>query len=77
MIEIKGNEFYTASDLIEILKIKYPSIIKILKKKKCAKYKGMYIISKEETEELKKRNQRINKLTFEEKMKQKISKNKN
>ncbi len=52
MINIKGIEYYTAKDAMQILKMKYSSVIFLLRSNNISKYKKKYIITKEEMEKL-------------------------
>lgn len=52
MINIKGIEYYTAKDATQILKMKYSSVIFLLRSNNISKYKKKYIITKEEMEKL-------------------------
>lgn len=52
MINIKGIEYYTAEDAMQILNMKYSSVIFLLRSNNISKYKKKYIITKEEMEKL-------------------------
>lgn len=67
MININGNEFYTAEDAIKILDMKYSSVIYLLRNYNIPKYKNKYYLTKEQMEEIRNRkNQRLKSIFFDE-----------
>lgn len=67
MININGNEFYTAEDAIKILDMKYSSVIFLFRENNIPKYKNKYYLTKEQMEILKNRkNQRLKSIFFDE-----------
>lgn len=67
MININGNEFYTAEDAIKILDMKYSSVIYLLRNYNIPKYKNKYYLTKEQMEEiLNRKNQRLKSIFFDE-----------
>lgn len=67
MININGNEFYTAEDAIKILDMKYSSVIFLFRENNIPKYKNKYYLTKEQMETLKNRkNQRLKSIFFDE-----------
>lgn len=64
MIEINGNEFYTAEDAVNILQMKYSSVIYLLRQYKIPKYKNKYYITNEQMQQMKNRQNQYMKLMF-------------
>lgn len=61
MININGNEFYTADDAVRILDMKYSSVIFLLRKNRIPKYNNKYCITKEQMEKLRTRKNQYTK----------------
>ena len=67
MININGNDFYTAEDAIEILDMKYSSVIYLLRENNIPKYKNKYYLTKEQMNMLlNRKNQRLKSIFFDE-----------
>lgn len=66
MININGNDFYTAEDACEILDMKYSSVIFLLRTHNIPKYKNKYYLTKKQMDELlNRKGQRIKSIFFE------------
>lgn len=64
MINVRGTDFYTAEDAQEYLSMKYSSVIFLLRKYKIPKYKNKYIITKEQLDTIKNRENQYFKLNM-------------
>ena len=62
MININGYEYYTANEVALQLQLKYSSVINLLRKNNITQYKHKYIVTKEQVNELKERNNQTKKL---------------
>lgn len=64
MINVRGTDFYTAEDAMEYLSMKYSSVIYLLRTYNIPKYKNKYIITKEQLEEIRSRENQYFKLNM-------------
>lgn len=61
MINVNGEDYYTAAEICSVLDMKYPSVIHLLRKNKIQKYDNKYIISKDELKKLRSRKNQTTK----------------
>ena len=64
MINVRGKDFYTAEDAMKYFSMKYSSVIFLLRKYKIPKYKNRYIITKEQMENIKNRENQYFKMNM-------------
>lgn len=64
MINVKGIEYYTAQDAMEYLSMQYSSVIFLLRSYNIPKYKNKYIITKEQLESIRNRENQYFKINM-------------